>query len=189
MFPSNIHRLLGSRQGSTSGFYTLCMSDQYDRLQPPFIVSSIRSMPRRWKEALSVAPPKNIEDFYAKSGPSGDSAASDVGAALEQVRVLADAVRTTSYNDPSPLSSEVETALKDEGTGPWPPTADAALDQIEVLMEELGDRLEALQPNDWAKRASTPSGTDVSIEQLGQATTRVLATRLARVAQTIRQVS
>jgi len=165
------------------------MSDQYDRLQPPFIISSIRSMPRRWKEALYVHPPKDIEDFYNKPGPAGDSAASDVGAALEQVRVLADAIRTTSYNDADPLSSEVDTAMKDEGTGPWPPTAHDALGEIEALMEKLGDRLEGLQPNDWAKRASTASGADVSIEQLGQATTRVLATRLGRVAQTIRQVS
>jgi hypothetical protein len=165
------------------------MSDQYDRLQPPFIISSIRSMPRRWKEALHVHPPKNIDDFYSEPGPTGESAASDVGAALEQVRVLADAIRTTSYNVPEALGGEVETAMKDAGTGPWPPTAGEALHDMERLMEDLGDRLESLQPHDWAKRASTPSGSDVSVEQLGQATTRVLATRLARVAQTIRQVS
>jgi len=164
------------------------MSDQYDRLQPPFIVSSIRSMPRRWEQALRVQPPKNIEDFYTLEGSSGQSAASDVGAALEQVRVLADAIRTTSYNEPEVLGSEVEAAMSDSGSGPWPASAAEALEHIEALMNTLGDRLEALHSRDWAKRARMASG-DVSIEQLGQATTRVLATRLSRVERTIREVS
>jgi len=164
------------------------MTDQYDRLQPPFIVSSIRSMPRRWKKAMHVRPPKNVEDFYTVETDDGRTAAGDVGAALTQVRLLADAIRTTSYNVPETLGPEVETAIRDAGSGPWPPSASDALEQMESLMNDLGDRLEALQPQDWAKRAKTPTG-EVSLQQLGQATTRVLATRLARVDRTIREVS
>ena len=60
------------------------MSDRYDSLQPPHIISTLRSMPRRWKSALHVAPPKDIDELFGKSIGDQPAAAEHSGAALAQ---------------------------------------------------------------------------------------------------------
>lgn len=164
------------------------MGDRYDSLQPPNLIAAIKSMPRRWADALYVAPPKNIEDFFAEVGPDGVSAAEDAGATLALVGILQDAIRTTSYNSPEALGSEVVAAMANNGSGPWPPSAADATESIEALMESLAERLDALHTSDWGKSASTPDGS-VTLTELLRGAVRVAAERLARAERTIRSVS
>jgi len=105
------------------------MGDRYDSLQPPNLIAAIKSMPRRWDEALYVAPPKNIEDFFTEAGPDGISAAEDAGATLALVSILQDAIRTTSYNShpqrqliDTPASGRRTTLARLRNSAPGPPS-------------------------------------------------------------------
>ena len=164
------------------------MGDRYDSLHPPNLIAALRSMPRRWTDALHVPAPKNIEDFFTVPGPDDVSAAEDTGATLALVSILETAIRTTSYNTPEALGSDVVGAMANTGSGPWPTSASAALDSIEALMEGVAERLEKLNTNDWGKTASTPQGS-VTLTDLARGAVRVTADRLARTERTIRSVS
>jgi hypothetical protein len=156
------------------------MSDRYDSLQPPSLIASIASMPRRWKDALHVPAPKNIEDSYLTPGGDGLSVAEHLGATIVMIQILQDAIRTTSYNIPEPLRLEVATAVRNNGSGPWPETAEAGLNTLSTAMEELLDQLKGLSPHDWNKSADAGRET-LSILKLAQGASRVAADRLMAV--------
>lgn len=159
------------------------------------------SMPRRWREAIRVEPPKNIDDFFAVPGPEGPSAAEHVGAVIAQLKVLDDAIRTTSYNTPETLSAEAAAAVINAGSGPWPATASDGLRQLDEVFAALEERLKGLNTYDWTKSASVASSgtpadgvpstgdTKLSVLELAQGTSRVAATHLSLAEKTLRAVS
>jgi hypothetical protein len=156
------------------------MGDRYESLQPPSLIASITSMPRRWKEALRVPAPKNIDDVFSAPGPDGTSVAEHMGAAISMITTLQNAVRTTSYNVPEPLSPEVATAARNAGSGPWPPSADVALSELNTAMEQLLEQLEQLSASDWNKSADA-GRESLTVLALTQGASRVAAERLSAV--------
>jgi len=169
--------------------------DRYDRLNYQATVSTIGSMPRRWKDALYVQPPKNIEDYFSVEGPEG-TMAEHVGAAIAQIRVLRGAVRTTSYNVPDPLEPEVLVAVGDKGSGPWPKSANEGLTDLLAEYEALKAEFDNLKPSDWNKSADlkpqdgdkTAHGRSFTIVDLARAVSRVSAERLGKVERTVRKL-
>lgn len=157
-------------------------------------------MPRRWKDAIRVEAPKNIEDYFTVAGPDG-SAAEHVGAVVAQLTILSNAIRTTSYNVPEPLPPEAAIAVKNGGSGPWPATASDALSQLRIAFEGLEDQLKTLKSHDWNKSANvltggTPvdgvpsrSGESLTVLQLAQGASRVAAERLPVVERAIRSAA
>ena len=145
------------------------------------------SMPRRWKDAMRVAPPKNIDDYFAVNGEHG-SAAEHLGAVIAQLSTLSDAIRTTSYNVPEPLTSSVVSAASNTGSGPWPQSASAGLAELTDLFETLTGQLQQLNPRDWNKSADAGS-TMLTVLALAQGASRVAADRLAIVERTIRTLA
>ena len=163
------------------------MGDRYDSLQPPFLISTISSMPRRWKDALSVPKPKDIDDYFTLTGDDG-TAAEHVGAAIAQLVILREAIRTTSYNIPEPLETSVTAAVDNTGSGPWPPSVDEGLTELTEQFERLLAQLKSLNPSDWNKSADAGNRT-LTISALAQGASRVAADRLAIVERTIRTLS
>jgi len=173
------------------------MQDRYDSLKPTMVISSVASMQQRWKDAIRVDPPKNIEDYFSVEGPDG-SAAEHVGAVIAQIGAISNAIRTTSYNVPEPIASEAAAAVQNKGTGPWAASAADGLANLQTTFEELLARLKQLNPNDWNKSAkvltgaapadgvSQESGQMLNILQLARGATRVAAERLPIVERTIR---
>lgn len=167
------------------------MSDRYDQLLPPSLTATIGSMPRRWKEALYLPPPKSIDDVFTEADPNGICVAEEAGAMLAMLAVLEPAIRTTSYNDPELLTTEVQAAVKNDGAGPWPSSAKDALQSIEERFESLIDLVNSLNPRDWTKSASikSPTGPSVSgrltMTELIQGASRVSAERLARAEKAV----
>ena len=159
------------------------MGDRYDSLQPASLIASMKSMPRRWKDGLRVQPPLNIDDFFSVDGGSG-SAAEHLGAAIVQLTTISEAIRTTSYNVPEALSTEVVTAVSNTGSGPWPSSAKAGLQEITSIVEKLTEQMEQLNPRDWNKSADAGS-TMLTVLALAQGASRVAADRLAIVDRTI----
>ena len=168
------------------------------------IVSSMASMPRRWRAAIRVDPPKNIDDFFTVPGPDGVSAAEHAGAAIAQLTVLSRAIRTTSYRIPETLDPEVAAAAQNLGSGPWPKTAAEALTELDAVFDDIKTQLDQLHTNDWNKSArvasagapddgdesATGSATgSLSVLQLAQAASRVAAERLPLAERILRTVS
>jgi hypothetical protein len=164
------------------------MADRYDSLQPSYLIASIASMPRRWKDALRVTPPKSVDDYFSVAGDDGTTAAEHVGATLAQLELLSDAIRTTSYNIPEPLGSEVAAAVANNGSGPWPATAAEGLASLTALFETLHDQLTKVNTSDWNKSADS-GRTTLTVVALAQGVSRVAADRLAIVERTIRTLA
>lgn len=176
------------------------MRDRYESLKPNNLIASMSSMPRRWKDAIRVDPPKNIDDYFNVSGSDGNPA-EIVGAVVAQLKILDDAIRTTSYNIPEALPPEAGAAVKNLGTGPWPANAAEARDQLTEAFGNLEARLRQLNTHDWKKSATVlsvttlPDGTQrdsgetLSVLQLAQGASRVAATALPIVERTIRDAS
>jgi len=163
------------------------MSDRYASLNPASLTASIASLPRRWKEALRVPAPDNIDDVLTVEGPDG-TVAEHLGAAIAQIRILRDAVRTTSYNVPEPLGAEVATAAANRGSGPWPETTKSGLSDLTNELEALLEQLKGLKAHDWNKSADADR-TTLSVLQLAQGCSRVGAERLAVAERTIAAVT
>ncbi|MFT7475616.1 MAG: hypothetical protein ACI81L_002555 [Verrucomicrobiales bacterium] len=164
------------------------MADRYDSLQPSYLIASIASMPRRWKDALRVAPPKNIDDYFSVAGDDGTTAAEHVGATIAQLDLLSSAIRTTSYSIPEPLGSEVAAAVANNGSGPWPATAAEGLAALTSQFEALHEQLTKVSMSDWNKSADS-GRTTLTVVALAQGASRVAADRLAVVERTIRTLS
>lgn len=160
------------------------MRDRYESLQPPSLIASIASMPRRWKDALHVPAPKNIDDVFTMEGPNGVSAAEHLGAAISLSRIVLDALRTTSYNIPEPLGPDVAAAVQNSGSGAWPATAAEGLADLTKTMEDLLEKLQELTPSDWNKSADS-AGQSFTVLALAQGASRVAADRLTAVDQII----
>lgn len=167
------------------------MRDRYESLKPNNLIASMSSMPRRWKDAIRVDPPKNIEDYFNVSGPDGNPAEL-VGAVIAQLKILDDAIRTTSYNIPETLPPEAAAAAQNLGSGPWPASAGDARDQLTEAFENLEARLRQLNTHDWTKSARvepSETGATLSVLQLAQGASRVAATALPIVERSIRDAA
>lgn len=163
------------------------MSDRYDSLQPASLIASMASMPRRWNDGLRVSPPKNIDEYFTVAGDRG-TAAEHAGAAIAQLSILRDAIRTTSYNLPESLPTEVVSAAANAASGPWPESAGDALAELTEIFETLEKQLKQLNPRDWNKSADAGSAM-MTVLALAQGASRVAADRLAIVEETIRTAS
>lgn len=163
------------------------MSDRYDNLNHNTLLASVGSMSRRWKEAIFVAPPHNIEDYFTLEAPDALVLADEMGAALTQVTILTNAIRTTSYLEPDPLPDMYAEAMRNELSGDRPKSATEGLEQIIAINDEVYGRLQDLRLVDWKNTATGDSGT-VSISDLVKGVSRVNAERLARATRTLHAV-
>lgn len=159
------------------------MSDRYDLLLPPDLISTIKSMPRRWSAALYVASTAS-DDTFTQPGPDGMSAAQHTGAMLAQVDVLAEAIRSTSFNREEVLGPDVVAAMADEGSGPEAPSVSASLKAIDGAMDALAVKLESLTTSDWNAEARTVDGT-VTLLSLVQGAARVAVERLRKTEKAV----
>lgn len=164
------------------------MSDRYEQLLPPDVISAVKSMPRRWASAFQVTPSTSIDEVLALTGEDGATVAEHTGAFLAQVRTLTDAIRKTRYSSGEEVDADVEAAVSNSGSAQGPPAGADAIDAIEALMQELANTLEALSSSDWTKTAVAPSGT-ISIAALAQGAVRVAAERLRVVERAVGGVS
>ncbi len=150
-------------------------------------MASVGSMSRRWSEAIRVAPPKNIEEYFTVAAPNGLVLADEMGAAIAQLSILTNAIRTTSYLEPDPLPEGSVQAMRNELDGDRPPSATAGLTQLTTLNDEIYGRLKDLRMADWKNEATSGSET-ISITDFAKGVSRVNAERLARATRTLAAV-
>lgn len=136
---------------------------------------------------MHVSAEKNIEDYFAIETDDG-SIAEHMGAAIAQLRILRPALHTTAYNTPEPLDAEVAAAAANLGSGPWPSSAKAGLDEFFAECDAVKEELESIKTRDWSK--STQAGSkSMTLLQIAQGTSRVAADRLAIVERLVRQLA
>ena len=164
------------------------MADRYDKLNHNTVMASVGSMSRRWREAIRVPKPHNIEDFYTAEAAGGLVLADEMGAAITQTTILMNAIRTTSYLEPDPLPDLTVEAMRNELTGERPPSAVDAIEQIAGITDEVYRRLKDLRMADWKNEATWGSMT-ISISDLAKGVSRVNAERLARATRTLASVN
>ena len=164
------------------------MSDRYDTLRPNQIVSSIASLPSRWRDAFRIDPELDIEDFFTVAAADGTSMAEHCGAVITQLPALRDAIRTTTYPAPEALGDQVAAAIQNLGSGPWPSSAREALNAISEELKALDEQLKLLHTHDWNKAASS-GGTSYTVIQLAQGTSRVAADRLRAVERLVEELT
>ena len=145
-------------------------------------MASIGSMARRWNEDLYVSPPRSLDDFFDQAGSGGLVVASELGAAIRQVTLLGQAVRTTSYLEPEPLADLVLDAAANKLEGPSPKSASEGLEEITAINTEAYERLKDLRMTDWQNEARAGSKS-ISVTNLARGISRVNAERLARAAR------
>ena len=160
------------------------MSDRYDKLNHNALMASIGSMSRRWNDDLYVAPPQSMNDFFELEGPSGAVIADDLGAAINQVSILSNAIRLTSYIEPEPLPDHVIEAMANELGGPRPANASTGLLNLTEINDEVYERLSKLRMTDWSREAMWGSEV-ISINALARGVSRVNAERLSRASRTL----
>ena len=118
-------------------------------------------MPRRYREIIGARAPLSGE----LQGESGVGA--EIGSMMAQLAVIDDAVRSTTWNDPPRLGSDVVAAIADTAEGPDVASAHEALDRIEHLTTTLADRLDAMALDEWNRTAESDQGP-LSINELAQ---------------------
>jgi len=161
--------------------------DRYESLPPASIVASISSMQRRWKDAVHVSVDKNIEDYFTIETDQG-SIAEHLGAAIAQLRVLRHAVRTTSYNMPEELDSEVVSAVANKGSGPWPKSTKEGLAELFEELDALKSELDQISTSGWKKTAKA-GNTSLTLIAIAQGASRVAADRLTIVERLVRTLA
>ncbi len=160
------------------------MADRYDKLNHNTLMASVGSMSRRWNEDLHVSKPQSIDDFFDVPGADQMIIADELGAAIRQVQILNEAIRSTSYIEPEPLPELVLEAMADQLDGPRPESAKAGLAELTALNDEVYKRLTDLRMADWSKEAHWGSRV-ISISDLARGVSRVNAERLARATRTL----
>lgn len=136
-------------------------------------------MPGRYAEIIGVGAPLTGEQLL-ESG-----AAAEIGSMLAQLAVIDGAVRSTSWNDPPRLGSDVDAAIADTADGPAVTSAREALDRIEELMTTLADRFDGMALDEWNRTAESAHGP-LSMNELAQGAVRVAAERLLATERAIR---
>lgn len=158
------------------------MSDRYDSLTPPLVIAALRSMPRRYTEALESVASMTADEVLA-------TVRGDVATALGGLEVIDEAIHTTADHASDPLPSAVDTAIADMPVGPGPDdthtSSAVAIAAIDAVTTRLADRLDRLSADDWNRVAPSPT-TSYAVIDLARGAVRVAAERLRAIETAVR---
>ncbi len=149
------------------------MADRYDSLTPTNLVATLRSFERRF--GAVTGPMRSDPELLARAdtpGPDGQSMVSLSNRALRAVSMLAaEAERIATHVDPVCLAESFDEASWTDGSVPAA-TMTEATDVIGRSANELADRLDALQPDEWARTASITGGGSIRLIDVVQSIAR-----------------
>lgn len=158
------------------------MSDRYDSLTPPLIIAALRSMPRRYSEALGSVATMTADEVLA-------TVRTDVATALAGLAIIDEAIHTTADHTADPLPSAVDAVIAGTALGldrpDDAPTSSAAVAAVDAVTTRLADRLERLSADDWNRVASSPTAS-YAVTDLARGAVRVVADRLRAIEATVR---
>lgn len=160
------------------------MSDRYDTLTPPLIIATLRSMPRRYAEALESVASMTADEVLAE-------VATDLSAALSGLEVIDRAIHTTADHAADPLPPAVDAAVAGAPTGldsAGARAVDSATDAVAALdavTTRLAERLDRLTADDWNRSAASPTAS-YDVTDLARGAARLAAERLRAIEGIVR---
>ena len=149
------------------------MADRYDSLTPTNLVATLRSFERRY--GAVTGPMRSDPELIGRGdtpGPDGESMISLCNRALRAVSMLAaEAERLATHVDPVSPAAAFEPETWSDTTGPAA-TMTESTDVIARTANDLADRLDGLQPNEWNRSAAITGGGSITLVEIVQAIAR-----------------
>jgi hypothetical protein len=152
--------------------------DRYAQLKPPNLVTALRSFPRRYREALALAPPEPESLVKPVDGHTVLALVADTAHSLE---LLDHAVEQTLVHDVPALASTVLDAAGSTST------SSLLLEQLSAHATTLADRLDHAPTAAWSRTANV-DGQTVRVVDLARDAVRTSAENLRLLERVVQQL-
>lgn len=146
------------------------MNDRYDELAPKHLVTTLRSLRRRWSEV--TGPVRSDTELFARIdevGPGGSSLGELTSLAAHRVEILSEATRRLATHDGVRLVDAVLAPVPVEGGRRALEVATATIGDQSDTVAELLERIPA---DDWSRVAELEGGGAVDLVTLARALVR-----------------
>jgi len=125
--------------------------DRYDQLNPPHLVTTMRSFPRRYRAALAAAPPTPEALVALVDGHRVLARLTDT---VRTLALLDRALEQTLVHD----TPTVVAGVADAAARRWPAASatdvDVLLDELTVTATALAARIDTAPSKDWSRTAT-----------------------------------
>jgi hypothetical protein len=158
------------------------MALDLSKTSPADIAQTMRSLPRRFREALAVRSDDDQDALAAVLGPDGRSALDHV-AGTGRMLALFDGALTEVVNGRRPVLHD---AITDPGARTWEHAATDLEGELSLLdgeAEALAQRVEATSPPQWSEVGRVVGGTELSALDLAKEAVQVAITGLRATEQ------
>ncbi|MEZ5230815.1 MAG: hypothetical protein R2710_30325 [Acidimicrobiales bacterium] len=149
------------------------MADRYDALTPTNLIATLRSFERRY--GAVTGPMRSDPELLARAdapGPDGDSMVDLCNRALRAVSMLgAEAERIATHVDPVSPAAAFDPETWADGSAPVATMAEAT-DVIASTANQLADRLDGLQSDEWNRTTTITGGGSMSLIDVVRAIAR-----------------
>lgn len=157
------------------------MRDRYDSLQPVHLIATMRSLPRRYRAAVTGHPELSPVEVGALVTPEPDG--------RRVVDLIGDTVRTLALVERSlelvVLGDHVvPAAAVDSSERHWPTDCDTLgveLDALDDVATALADRIESVGDRDWERTGRLTGGGTVTAIELAREAARTGAEHLRAI--------
>ncbi len=155
------------------------MTDRYDSLSPRDLIVTLRSLPRRFDQVHAGA--TLTEDLVAlidAPGPEGfslSSVANNAARTLAVLRAAIDGVITS--NSPTVNAKALDASDRLKSDGPLM-TVKNAVGMLSDDAQALGDQLDGISADDWARNADITGGGSIQTVALVRELVRAMITLL-----------
>ncbi len=149
------------------------MADRYDALTPTNLIATLRSFERRYGAVTGAM--RSDPKLLAKSetpGVDGESMVTLCNRALRAVSMLgAEAERIATHVEPVSPAASFDPETWSDGSAPLA-TMTEATEVIARTGNDLADRLDKLQPDEWNRSASITGGGSIRLVDVVRAVAR-----------------
>ncbi len=153
-------------------------SDQFAKLKPPAIISTVASLPRRFGETFVPAPNADPDEVAALVAADGRSMLDYVAEATALVKSIGEAINTTANHDGASVHAD---AIAESRSNPATASGsrESELQGLEAATDELVATMKGFSAHQWGRTAGVDGGGSVSLEQLGQQVARSAISQLS----------
>ena len=162
------------------------MALDLSKTSPADIVQTMRSLPRRFRQALEVRDDEDQEALAAVMGADGRSALDHV-AGTGRMLALFDGALTEIVNGRKPV---LHAAITDPSTRSWEHAAtdlEGELSLLDSEAEALAQRVEHTSTNQWDEVGRVVGGTQLSALDLAREAVQVAITGLRATEDAMRE--
>ena len=162
--------------------------DAFSELKPAQVAQTLRSLPRRVREALAQRIDHAAESFVHIVGSGGESVLDLLSDGASAVAVIDRALEQTLISS-SPM---VPAAVADPAARHFDRAPLSFHDVLELFDDTVGtlaDRIDAVAPSDWLRSANLTGGGSVTADDIAVEGARTGVTMLRAVAALVVEVT